>query len=285
MTRRRLTSNDRYFGPLTWARSSWNPIRLVFSTGGDGDDDTPFNSLTAYAFGWVARLGLPTLMQPHRIKHKAAYWDAATVARMGRDWYYETFAKDYGFCIHEGHLVFYLGPQTHDSTTTKSWSTFLPWTQWRFFRHVFYDLSGAECWRQEPTSGRRNSERWDALQMAKDACPSASFLIEDYDGKPITATTIIEQREWKFGEGWFKWLSLFRKNRVRRSLDISFSSETGPEKGSWKGGTCGTSIDMLPGELHEAAFKRYCENEHRSKSGKYRVKFIGIAPSTKEQSA
>jgi hypothetical protein len=30
-------------------------------------------------------------------------------------------------------------------------------------------------------------------------------------------------------------------------------------KGSWKGGTVGHSIAMLPGELHGAAFARYCE--------------------------
>ena len=53
--------------------------------------------------------------------------------------------------------------------------------------------------------------------------------------------------------------------------------ETGREKGSWKGGTIGTSIEMLPGELHESAFRRYCDEEHRAKSGKYRIKFIGAA--------
>lgn len=37
--------------------------------------------------------------------------------------------------------------------------------------------------------------------------------------------------------GWFKWLSWFGRPKIRRSLDIQFSSETGPEKGSWKGGT------------------------------------------------
>ena len=47
--------------------------------------------------------------------------------------------------------------------------------------------------------------------------------------------------------------------KIRRSLDLEFSGETGPEKGSWKGGTVGTGIEMLPGELHEAAFRRYCQ--------------------------
>lgn len=72
-----------------------------------------------------------------------------------------------------------------------------------------------------------------------------------------------------------KWLSWFRQPKIRRVLDISFSNETGPEKGSWKGGVMGDGIDMLPGELHEAAFRRYCEQEHRSKYRSYRVTFLG----------
>lgn len=273
----KLTDNDRRFGPITYARASWNPLRLVFSTGGDDDDGEPRNSITGYAFGWVARIYLPTLMQPYRIKHIATTWDAATVERLGRNYYFETFPRDYGFCLNDGHFIVYLGPQTHDSLTTKSWSRFLPWTQWRFFRHTFYDLAGEVHWTQRARDAKPfRTHGYDEQHRAKEACPSASFVIEDFDGQTIIAKTIIEQREWKFGEGWFKWLSLFRKDMVRRSLDIDFSKEVGPDKGSWKGGTLGHSIDMLPGELHEAAFRRYCDNEQRAKHGKYRIKFIGM---------
>jgi hypothetical protein len=51
------------------------------------------------------------------------------------------------------------------------------------------------------------------------------------------------------------------RNTVRRSLDLQFSAEVGKRKGSWKGGTIGHSIDMMPGELHEAAFRRYCAQQ------------------------
>jgi hypothetical protein len=62
---------------------------------------------------------------------------------------------------------------------------------------------------------------------------------------------------------------------VKRSLDLRFSDEIGPEKGSWKGGTVGHSIDMLPSESPEAAFRRYCEQEHRAKYGTYRLTYVG----------
>src|SRR5690606_33228759 len=86
----------------------------------------------------------------------------------------------------------------------------------------------------------------------------AVFTFRDFDGEELTATTRIEEREWRFGVGWFKWLSLFRRPKVSRDLEITFSGETGKRKGSWKGGTIGDSIKMLPGELHEPAFRRYC---------------------------
>lgn len=273
---RRLTDNDRKFGLLTYARSSWNPWRLVLSSGGGDDDDgDPVNTLTAYAFGWVARIDLPSLISPFKVKHMATSWDAATVARLGRNWYFETFPRKFGFCLNDGHFILYLGAQTHDSTTTQSWSCFLPWTEWRHIRFSLYDTTGAHFWTQFEAQRKNGSGRFKERMDAEDECPSITFAFNDFDGERITATTRIEEREWRLGTGWFKWLSLFCKRKIRRSLDIDFSSEVGPEKGSWKGGTTGHGIEMLPGELHEAAFRRYCEQEQRSKYRPFRLTFIG----------
>lgn len=270
----RLTDNDKRFGPITYGRSSWNALRLVWSSGG-GDDDEPQNTLTAYAFCWVARVNFPNLLPPFRVKHIATSWDAATVERMGRNWYFETFPREYGFSLHEGFLQVFLGAQTHDSTTTQSWAKHLPWTQWRFVRKSLYDLEGRHFW-TEPT-GRQVpfDSAWQEQERMREAVPKAVFEFDDYDGKRIKATTHIEEWEWKFGEGWFKWLSLFQRPKVRRCLELKFSEEVGPEKGSWKGGTVGHAIEMLPGELHEAAFRRYCEQAHRAKYGTFRLSFVG----------
>lgn len=273
----RLTDDDRRLGPLTYARSSWNPLRLVFSTGG-GDEDHPHNHLTAYAFGWVARLDLPTRMKPWRQWVATGHYEWASSHDAG---YWDVHAREYGFSLNDGFLQVFLGAQTHDSTTTKSWSKFLPWTQWRHIRRSLYDARG-EHFFTEWDRGRRAPFRdaWEAKRAAEKACPTVTFEFDDHDGQRITATTRIEEREWHFGEGWFKWLSLFRKPKVRRSLDLEFSREVGPEKGSWKGGTLGHGIEMLAGEDHEAAFRRYCEQDHRSKYRTFRVTFVGCAPST-----
>lgn len=276
----RLTDNDRHFGPITYGRcgNSWRPIRLVFSTGGGDGDGDQFNNLTGYAFGWVARMKLPRLMEPWKQWVDTSHYAWSTSARGG---YWDVHPKEYGFSLSDGFLQLFLGAQTNDSATTKSWCKHLPWTQWHFHRFSMYGKDGehVQSWISSRKTKRMNSNHFDEQYKLKDSIYKEVFEIEDFDGEKIKATTYIQEREWTFGEGWFQWLRFFRKNKVFRSLDISFENEVGREKGSWKGGLMGTSIEMLPGEGHESAFLRYCQLEHRDKSGKYLIKFIRkVAP-------
>jgi hypothetical protein len=274
----RLTDNDKHFGPITYARVEWHPIRLVWSSGGDNDSGESLrNTLTAYAFGWVVQINLPKILRPYRIKHVSESLDAATVARLGRNWYYEIFPREYGFSICDGFLQVFLGAQTHDSTTTQSWSKFLPWTQWRHVRFSLYKPDGEHFWTQLEAKRIRGLDNFRKQMDAQKECPSVSFEFDDYDGQRIVANCQIHEREWHFGEGWFKWLRFFRKPMIRRSLNIEFDKEVGPEKGSWKGGTIGTGIEMIPDESCEAAFRRYCEQEHRSKYRNFRINYVGAA--------
>lgn len=252
----RMTDNDKTWGPFTLA--PWKDWFSLIWSSGDSYDDEPRNYVRLIAFGWAIRLWLPTILKPFGER-------------------YDYHSREYGFALtkegrHYGFLRVFFGPQTHDSRTTKSWSKFLPWTQWRHIRTSLYDDNGAH-WHTS-WSGRRGDFRKE--MDAKERCPKVHFGFEDYDGEMIVATTCIEEREWHFGEGWFKWLRFFCKPMIRRSLDLWFSSEVGPEKGSWKGGTIGHGIDMLPGETHEAAFRRYCEAKHDARRGrKYSIRFIG----------
>lgn len=268
----RLTNNDRRWGPVTYGKSSWNPLRLVFSTGG-GVDEHPRNHLTAYAFGYVARLDLPTKVNPWRRWVDTSHYKWSRGPGSG---YWDVHAREFGFSLHEGFLQIFHGPQTHDSVTTKSTSWHLPWTQWRHVRKSLYDGAGKHFWTEwDRPRGFAFRDAWEARQAVEKACPAAVFEFDDYDGERIQVTCRVEEREWRFGTGWFKWLSLFRKPKIRRSLDLEFSAEVGREKGSWKGGTLGHGIEMLPGETPEAAFRRYCEQEHYSKSGPFRIVFVG----------
>jgi hypothetical protein len=254
----RWSDNDRYFGPFTYSRGGYCAFTVVL---GSGDDDERAGCrLRMSGFGHTLLVALPPIVRPWRRKLPFTYVSAEErqqlIDRLGRDWYYDTHPREYGFSLSDGHLSVYLGRQTHDSSTDQRWGYFLPWTRWRHVRHSLYGLDGSH-FADMPDRGKY-LETLPERERLQEACPVRVFPFTDFDGEIIEATTRIEEREWRWGEGRWKWLSLFRKPKISRSLDIQFSKETGPRKGSWKGGTVGHSIEMLPGELHESAFRRYC---------------------------
>lgn len=249
----RLTDNDRNWGPFTVAR--WkNRFEFTFNSGGGYDEEPAKNHFLFVAFGWALRIYVPTIIQP--------YGDR-----------YDTHNREYGVILcKDGEkydfLQVHYGPQTHDSLTTKGWSKFIPWTQWGHVRTSIYNPDGSIFATEE-------KRKWDEWYAKKEECPKVHFGFEDYDGEMRIASCIIEEREWHKGAGWFKWLRFFTKPMIRREIWMEFDYEVGPEKGSWKGGTCATGIDMLRHEDPEMAFRRWCEKEHRSKYRTYKVRFIG----------
>lgn len=272
----RWGDKDRYFGPFTWSYSNTYPhLAVILKSAGDGDGQC---SLRISIGKGTLITALPNIIGPWREKVYPKSWDSETIKRLGRNWYWNVDPRKYGVSLSDGHLSVYYGRTggaMADSSIEKRWSCFLPWTQWRHVRRSLYGLSGEHIWSEGDTYD------WEAHQAAKAMCPTAKFLIEDSDGEQIIATTVIEEREWRLGAGWFKWLSWFRAAKISRSLRIEFAAEVGPEKGTWKGGVVGTSIEMLHGENHEAAFRRYCEGQHRSRGGRYTVKFVSAYPDPK----
>jgi hypothetical protein len=277
--RRRWGDNDRNLGPLTFAApGGYKHTAVVLSS---GDDEGSSAAFRISLHGWTAILALPRWLVPtEKTKVYARTWDAATVERLGRDWYWDEKVRQYGFSLNEGHVSVYFGRQTHDSSTEQTWGWFLPWTQWRHVRHSLYDLGGA-LYADMPQrqGGVKLGEggffnHFEAQRALEEACPSRAFTFKDFDGEELTATTRIEEREWLLGEKGFKWLSWFATPKIHRSLDIHFSGETGQRKGSWKGGTIGHSINMAAGELHEAAFRRYC--------GEHGMTFVAAVESPKD---
>jgi len=254
--RRRWSGHDRHFGPFTWSRNSdsWKPVGIVLDSG--DDEDTAHIRIQVYV--GVLIIETPGLLAPWRrwVDTSRHSWS------LPNGGYWDVHHRCYGIqCASDGFLQVFLGPQTHDSRTTKSWCTHLPWTQWRFIRMSMYDTAGAHFWTQLDSERGKGINSYDAQHQAKLDVPKVTFRCIDYDGAEIVATTHIEEREWKRGERWCSWLSLFYRPLVKRSLAIEYSAEVGPRKGSWKGGTIGTSINMLPGELHDDAFIRHCVKE------------------------
>jgi len=273
---RRWSDRQKQLAPFTWSSGDFVSLGIMLDTGAEEDLGL---HLRLHCLKCTLIIELPQFINPQR-KKIAANWDQATIQRLGRDWYYQEHPREYGFSLTAGFLQVHFGAQTGDSATTQDWCCQLPWQEWRFVRYSLYGLQGEHFW-TEPAPRRPNTAD-DAFTSIRERCdqeervPKLEFLIEDYDGKKITVTTFIEEHEWHFGSGWFKWLSWIRPAKIRRSLSLKFSEELGPEKGSWKGGIVGTGANMLPGELHEAAFRRWCEEEHRSKHRRFKVRKLGV---------
>lgn len=268
----RWSDDDRYFGPFTYAKSKYHSLAFIL---GSGEDDYPGCRLRIAVLGHTLLIALPYwCLQPCRRKVYPVTWDTATVARLGRDWYWDTDERELGFSYSGtgklgdgGFLQVFYGRQTYSSATTKSWSRHTPWNNCRHVRHSWYGLRGEHFWTASDESNRLMAD-WQVRHDAQEACPSLTFCFTDYDGEFLQAKTRIEERQWEFGTGWFKWLSAFKKPIIHRSLDIQFSGETGKRKGSWKGGTTGHSIEMKnPYELHKDAFQRYCEEHNMTYKG------------------
>lgn len=66
------------------------------------------------------------------------------------------------------------------------------------------------------------------------------------------ATIRVEEREWRWK--WFTWFKYFSK--VRRDIDINFSTDIGERKGSWKGGVTGCSYTLLKNETPIECLRR-----------------------------
>ena len=268
----RWSDNDRYFGPFTYARepknrrASYRPIAIMLGSG--DDDDYPGASLRLSAFGHTLITRLPGfILRPSRQWHEITTEPTRSqMIEAGRKpGYWDVWRREFGFSIAEGAIHWHYGQRTHDSETDRSKCWFMPWRSWRHVRRSFYNAMGEHYVTVFDVPKRRRrllgSKPWhdyELQRLAEGATDKLSFNFLDYDGEAIQAVTHIEEREWHRGEGKFRWLSLFTRPKISRSLCITFTKETGKRKGSWKGGTVGHSIEMLPGELHGAAFRRYC---------------------------
>lgn len=141
----RWGDNDRYFGPFTWSYSKDYPHwAIVLKSRGDDDVESGICSLRISLRRATLIIALPGIIRPWREKVYPK-WDADTVKRLGRDWYWNVDPRQYGFSLNDGYLSVYYGRTggaCMDSSIQQQWGYFLPWTQWRHVRHSLYGLKG-----------------------------------------------------------------------------------------------------------------------------------------------
>jgi hypothetical protein len=213
------------------------------------------------------------IIQPRRVKVQAG-WDAATVARIGRDWYWNETRREFGITFYEDRISIEYGVQPDCWPGDKRVSWQLPWTRWTPIENRWLDLNGA-AFESVP-----DHFDYEARQAAKDRAPALRCGFKDFDGEEIEATVRIEEFVHARGAGRWAWLSYFLRPRVGRRYDIEFTRETGPRKGSWKGGTNAVNGPAQPGELHAQAFQRYAAEERFSE---VRALPLGVTPCHTEQ--
>lgn len=245
----------------------WNDFwtfRIALSSG--DDDDYPGCSFHLALLKFNLTLKLPQIIKPTTKKVIATTWNEETVKRIGRNWYEEKVEREYSIAWSGDHVSIHYGALTHDSETDKYKGFFIPWIQYRFVRLSYYNSDGKLLF-NEP-----KKHHWGIFFDT--LVPKSKFNLIDFDGEEIEATVHTLEREWRKGEGYFKWISLFYKPIIRRCIEINFNKEVGEEKGSWKGGTIGHSIELLKDEMQDGAMKRYCE--------KHNLKFVNKVEAKKE---
>lgn len=267
----RWSDNDQYFGPFTYCGSDYSRWAIMLGSG--DNDDYPRCRLRV-------QLGTKTFITllPQWVLKPKRFW--VDTSKYGwsdnpKGGYWDTYEREYGFTYGEKSLHVHFGEQTMSWPGSKSKCYSIPWIDQRFVRMSYYGEDGKHFY-TEPLGLKWSDKEYNESKKISESCPSIKFEFIDFDNQRIEVTTTIEEREWHRGTGKFKWLSLFYKPMVSRSLSLNFSSEVGPEKGSWKGGMLGHAINMLSGELHEEAFRRYCDEEQSARHGrKYRITYIG----------
>lgn len=171
----RWGDNDRYLGPVTFNwHDRYRPLALILKSWGSGDDDEGPASLRISLVWFSVILRLPPILYPRRTKIYPASWDANTIARLGRNWYWNVEVREYGFSYSDGFLLIHYGISPCDSSRDQTWGKHLPWTQWRHVRRSLYDSRGHHFYTQPRNPGRWDSDKSEAIRRKR---PARSKLI------------------------------------------------------------------------------------------------------------
>lgn len=269
----RLTDNDRKLWFITYGPSDSQIWAFHFNTGNPEDTQTYRNHLWISLLGWVVFIPLPNLVSPFKKKIFPTSWDAATIERLGRNWYYEWANRCYGVSLSdEGFFQLFYGKQSYDGSDDKRKSWFLPWTQWRFIHEKLFHYDGRfhACLSNEV----ENRLTFEQRKEIRSGMRKLAVDVVDVDGECIQAYLHIVERKWERGEKPFTWLKYFYKPLVTRCVEIEFSNPVGARKDSWKGGLMGTSTTLSEGESAYDAFTRYIQTD-RSRDSLHGIRIIG----------
>lgn len=205
---------------------TWNP-EITYKECGYEDGR---GNLTISLFGWLSRFYFP--------------WVSKRFPDGDCD------APEWGIAIHSKTLWIYRGGDGNLDGGTKTWTWDLPFVNY------------GHCVRRDIYKGPKalhpvhwRSVDWEPYDYhhIPDYITKFEGDFIDYDGEVIPCTYTVQEFEWR--PKWLKWTSLFAF--IKREIDISFSHEAGPRKGSWKGGVLGIGHVMKENETPQECFERF----------------------------
>lgn len=127
----------------------------------------------------------------------------------------------------------------------------LPFISLVFVNHELLSLSRHRVIYIYPRMGAYDSPEYQKREEIK-AANTASFPYRyellNGEAQEVTAKVNVERRTWRW-----KWTPF---KHVRDSIDVHFSEEVGPERGSWKGGCIGCGYDLKKGETVVQCLRR-----------------------------
>lgn len=220
-----------------------------------------------------------------RIGSRYWYWKIPEIFKPKKEWvdtsqyswntskkggYWNYIPKQYGVSILDEYIHTYYGIQpgcwsSKDKSNSDHTKLFgIPWKQLDCTYYKYWTPS----WELFNTINPNKNGVLDfnSIRSSQENVPKIKFKFNDFDGEERIATCYIIERRYDYGTGWFKWLKYFKKPLILYSLDINFDKEVGYEKGSWKGGVMGHSIEIKFKESPLEAFKRYGSSEDRYKN-------------------
>lgn len=251
-------------------------------TSGDGEDYAG-NKLVIKLPHLSLWIRIPPLLKPWKERHTFTHLNEADKQRrleqFGHLDYFTQHAREYGFHFTTQGVHYCYGAQTHDSTTNKSGYSSFPWREYCVEYEAIYDANG-KVHHEEHVSrkDRFTKTRW---YEVRETMLRQVFLLKDYDDQEIRAYCYLEKRVYRVGAGWIKkYFWFLRPRREFLEMGIDFDGETGPEKGSWKGGTTGTGCRVEKGDKFDCQYliEKYCSKQHRAKGARYQMTLVQREP-------
>lgn len=262
---RSITDNDKRLGPITYGRVDGGTFSLIWASA-NPDLEDEHSALTICLLGWAFMVCVPDILKPLKVMVSGTISDGTTTG----NWYWAYRSREYGFRLAGGFLQLFHGVQRYDGIASDASYYFLPWNQNRFIRHSLYDDYGNLYYEYNEANTYTTCKVYDE----RHACPSVYFLLEDMDGNRILAKTVLEEREWRKGDGLFKWLSWFSKPIIQTYLCIEYANHVAPNVGVSPSNYISQTVDIIPGETRDQTVRRYCLNEYDSRTNQYRIKYI-----------